>query len=121
MLLEKRYPLKTLEHAKRVAKLSSIYGKDYELVGFLHDILEDTETIPSELPKDIRDDILTLTRLKSETYFNYIQRIKTTGSERAIKVKLCDIEDHLTQKDTLKDSLKKRYLKAKKILLDKKE
>ena len=32
--------------------------------------------------------------------------------------KMYDIKDHLEQKDTLKDSLKKRYLKAQEILLN---
>ena len=85
-------------------------------VGLLHDIIEDTNTTLDELPEDIRIDIATLTRRSDETYFEYINRIKNNGSKRAITVKLCDINDHLNQKDTLKDSLKKRYLKAQEIL-----
>jgi len=110
-----RYPKDVLFHAKRVATLASTYGKDYELLGLLHDILEDTNTDVSELPEDIREDCITLTRRETETYFEYIERVGK-GSKRAITIKLLDIEDHLNNKDTLKASLKKRYLKAKEML-----
>lgn len=114
MIIE-RYPKDILEHAKRVAKLASKYGEDYELLGLLHDILEDTDTQPYELPEYIRDDCMTLTRDDNETYMEYIDRVKN-GSKRAITIKLCDLEDHFNNKETLKESLKERYLKAKEIL-----
>lgn len=112
-----RYPKDIKAHAVRVANMCIKYGFDYMIVGLLHDIIEDTNITLDELPEDIRIDIATLTRRSDETYFEYINRIKN-GSKRAIIVKLCDIEDHLNQKDTLKDSLKKRYLKAQEILLN---
>ncbi|MBO7734480.1 MAG: hypothetical protein J6S67_18085 [Methanobrevibacter sp.] len=111
-----RYPKDIKTHAVRVADMCIKYGFDYMTVGLLHDIIEDTDTTLDELPEDIRIDIATLTRRSDETYFEYINRIKNNGSKRAITVKLCDINNHLNQKDTLKDSLKKRYLKAQGIL-----
>ena len=116
MYVIERYPKDVLEHAIRVSKLASEYGKDYETLGLLHDILEDTNTDIEEIPEELRNDLITLTHFADETYFKYIERIKK-GSERAIKIKLCDIQDHLDNKETLKPSLEKRYLKAKELLL----
>lgn len=115
MELIERYPPDIKAHAKRVGELAKEYGNDYEIVALLHDILEDTETTEDELPAEYREDILTLTRKKTETYFEYIERV-SKGSKRAITIKLLDIEDHLNNKDTLKASLEKRYLKAKDML-----
>lgn len=113
--LSNRYPSDVKKHAQRVSALASVYGKDYALVGLLHDIIEDTSTTLDEIPEDIRTDIDTLTRRKNEAYFDYIHRIKN-GSRRAILIKYIDIYDHLTHTETLKPSLKKRYEKAKEIL-----
>ena len=115
MILTDRYPPDIKAHAKRVAALASEYGNDYETVALLHDILEDTETKEDELPEEYREDIVTLTRKDTETYFEYIERV-SNGSKRAITIKLLDIEDHLNNKDTLKTSLEKRYVKAKEML-----
>lgn len=111
-----RYPKNIKSHAVRVGKMCIKYGFDYMMVGLLHDIIEDTDTTLNEIPEEFRNDIATLTRRSNETYFEYINRIKNNGNKRAITVKLCDINDHLNQKNTLKDSLKKRYLKAQEIL-----
>ena len=116
MELTERYPPDIKAHSKRVAELASQYGNDYEMVALLHDILEDTETTIDELPDEYKEDIITLTHKDTETYFEYIERV-SKGSKRAITVKLLDLEDHLDNKDTLKPSLKKRYLKAKDILI----
>lgn len=113
-----RYPKDIKAHAVRVADMCVKYGFDYMTVGLLHDIIEDTDTTLDELPEDIRIDIATLTRRSDETYFEYINRIKNYGSNRAITVKLYDIKDHLQQKDTLSKSLENRYLKARDILME---
>ena len=114
-----KYPTEDLKnHVLRVATYASRHGKIYYLVGLLHDIIEDTDTTLDELPEGIRDDIDALTRRSDETYFEYINRIKNYGSNRAITVKLYDIKDHLQQKDTLSKSLENRYLKARDILME---
>ena len=115
MELVERYPSDVRKHVKRVAKLAERYGNDYEIVAILHDILEDTETTEDELPVEYKEDVITLTRKNTETYFEYIKRV-SKGSKRAITIKLLDIEDHLNNKATLKPSLEKRYLKAKEML-----
>lgn len=115
-----RYPTEELKnHALRVARYAGYHGASYYLIGLLHDIIEDTNTILEELPEDIKTDISTLTRRSDETYFEYINRVRN-GSERAIIVKLYDIKDHLEQKATLSKSLEKRYLKARDILMENK-
>lgn len=116
MKLIERYPPDIKKHVNRVAILATTYGSDYEAVALLHDILEDTQTTEDELPEEYREDIVTLTRKNTETYFEYIERV-SKGSKRAITIKLLDIEDHLSNKETLKASLEKRYLKAKKMLM----
>ena len=117
-----RYPNDIREHAERVEELVRPFGIDYMIVALLHDILEDTDVIYSDLLKvfssynsDIINDIFTLTRKSNETYFEYIDRI-TRSTKRAKIVKYYDILDHLHNKATLKPSLEKRYLKAKEIL-----
>lgn len=116
--LVNRYPKDIKAHAVRVADMCIKHGFDYMMVGLLHDIIEDTDTTLDELPEDIRVDISTLTRRSDEIYFEYINRIKNYGSNRAITVKLYDIKDHLQQKDTLSKSLENRYLKARDILME---
>lgn len=114
-----RYPIDVLEHAERVMDLVRPFGKEYMMVALLHDILEDTETTYEDLlkvlPCDIVDDIFALTRKSDETYFEYIDRI-TKSAKSVIIIKYYDILDHLNNKETLKPSLKKRYLKAKELL-----
>ena len=119
-----RYPIDVLEHAERVMDLVRPFGKEYMMVALLHDIIEDTDTTIEELALvessnvdfTIINDIFTLTRKPNQTYFEYIDYIITRGSKRAKIIKYYDILDHLNNKETLKPSLKKRYLKAKELL-----
>ena len=115
-----RYPIEILDHVGRVMDMVMPFGKDYMTVALLHDILEDTDIIMDDLINchidyDIIDDVFVLTRRLNETYFEYIDRI-TKSTRRAKIIKYYDILDHLYNKETLKDSLEKRYLKAKEIL-----
>ena len=114
-----RYPIDVMEHAERIMYLVKPFGSEYMIVALLHDILEDTEVtyedLSKVLPYDIVNDIFALTRKSNETYFEYIERI-TTSTRRVIVIKYYDILDHLNNKETLKPSLEKRYLKAKELL-----
>ena len=116
-----RYPINVMEHAERIMNLVRPFGKDYMIIALLHDILEDTEVTTDDLFKalpytsDIVNDIITLTRKSDETYFEYIERI-TISTRRVVVIKYYDILDHLNNKETLKPSLEKRYLKAKELL-----
>ena len=116
-----RYPIDVMEHAERVMNLVRPFGKNYMIIALLHDILEDTEVTIDDLYKafpytsDIVNDIVVLTRKSNEIYFEYIERIMTSA-KRVVVIKYYDILDHLNNKETLKPSLKKRYLKAKELL-----
>lgn len=119
-----RYPIDIMEHAERVMNLVRPFGKNYMMVALLHDIIEDTYTTIGELALvessnidfTIIDDIIALTRKPNQTYFEYIDYIVTRGNKRAKIIKYYDILDHLNNKETLKPSLEKRYLKAKELL-----
>ena len=105
-----------IEHPKRVAL--SFNDFDCRIVGWLHDVLEDTDTteqnlidegIPSRLVKSIKN----LTKKEEENYYDFVMRIK--NDPIATKVKIADIEDNLS--DNLKEgSLKDKYRLARYIL-----
>lgn len=103
------------KHSLRVNTLCMMYSDD-DLIytaSLLHDILEDTDCTYEELAdidKEVADIVLILTRQQSETYEEYIGRVKENETARIVKI--CDLLDHLASYKTLKPSLKKRYIKA---------
>lgn len=120
-----------IEHCIRVGVRAGAKGKSEEetriltAIGFLHDILEDTELTEDELMRYIKNEkvvetVLLLTKIEGQTYFHYIDEI--AGNYLATLVKLADIEDHLEHKNgyILPESLLFRYQTAKKQLMDSK-
>lgn len=112
---------KDLEHPVYVA--TQFLGVEEIIVGLFHDILEDTDLTEEELLNFLKEenmehlfeDIKILTRDASDTYFEYIQKVKKHGGI-ALEIKKSDLKHHLERKETLKPSLEKRYKKAIKIL-----
>lgn len=108
-------------HAIRIASALDLigYDEDYIVTAILHDILEDSKNFDSDelwkFNRNVRKAIQSLTRKKSETYFEYIERI-SQGSDLAIKVKQLDVYDHLFYKSSINESLIKRYERASEIL-----
>lgn len=112
------------EHCRRVAEASS--NTDERVVGYLHDVLEDTKCDIEYLKHCnvdgyIIDAIIAMTRNENEKYFDYIDRLKKNPIAR--KVKINDVIDNmdlrrLNRELTIDDiSLyNKRYLKTLKIL-----
>lgn len=107
------------DHSKRVA----LKGKtESEIVlGYLHDVIEDGEVFDYDIlskiykiPDSILKSLHAITRVPSETYFNYIKR--TTSNELARQVKIYDLEDHLYYKEAIPASLIQRYEKSLKLL-----
>lgn len=121
------YEPKTYNHALRVAEYvadnNSIPDDKMDLsisLAIMHDLVEDTcysefNTIPKELSIGLRN----ITKKRGVKYIDYIKNIATNRKEcpEAYWVKLADIKDHLTQNDTLTDTLKEKYLKALPYLL----
>ena len=111
-------------HAERVADY--VDSSEEKIVAFLHDVIEDCRFENRDILKEMINNfsyetveaVEILTRKGDKTYFEYIIDIKKSGNRLALNVKMADIKDHLHQEDTLRPSLKIRYLKAKMILKD---
>lgn len=98
-------------------------------VALLHDVVEDTsvtiDDLKKEFPNEIIEPIQFLTRNKDIRYFDYIENLKKNSV--AVQVKLADLEHNsdLTRFSGTNvelennESLRKRYLKAKEVLLKK--
>jgi Guanosine polyphosphate pyrophosphohydrolases/synthetases len=103
-----------------VAVSENCKSTEAKAAGYLHDILEDTDTTAEDLLKDgIPESVVTavekLTRTSDETYKEYLIRLKSNPIAR--EVKLADLADNLDL-SRLNDareensSLVKRYRKA---------
>ena len=127
-MAKEHYPEDKYNHAIRVMQ----YVADNEMIPYeykeecislaiMHDLIEDTEYTGSGLPEYFRDALKLLTRTEDQDYMEYIKTIKHTSYTNwrmcAYWVKLADIKDHLSESETLKDSLKDRYVKALTYLL----
>jgi len=113
-----RVGLRAMLHAASIEEMYLLLA-----IGLLHDILEDTDISQEEFQEAIAhplvyDSVVRLTRLKEQTYFEYIEEVSV--DKYASMVKMADIEDHLEDRGTgfvLPDSLRHRYETAKKQLL----
>ena len=72
---------------------------DGQIVGILHDILEDTDCSISELENILHENLIEciqlLTRKENEKYSDYIGRIIDSNNITALEVKLHDIENNM--------------------------
>ena len=72
---------------------------DGQIVGILHDILEDTDCSISELENILHENLIEciqlLTRKENEKYSDYIGRIIDSNNIIALEVKLHDIENNM--------------------------
>ena len=89
------------------------YPAEYQIVSWLHDIVEDTEVTLEHLashgfPPSVIEAIQALTHWPDEPYDQYIQRIGQ-ASELAIRVKLADLEHNLST-STDKQAKNKRII-----------
>ena len=111
-----------INHPIRVSE--NCCSDEEKIVALLHDTIEDGDITAEYLlmqgfPHDIVDAIMSVTRCKDESYFDFIQRCK--GNPIGRRVKIADLKDNmditrlkeLTEKDI--ERLKK-YHKAYKIL-----
>lgn len=117
-----------IEHVIRVGIRAGEKSKNKEekliltAIGFLHDIVEDTNMTIEQLKVQMNNEqvvetVRLLTRKKKQSYAQYIDLI--SHDYLAILVKLADIEDHLENDNGYKlpQSLSLRYQAAKRRLL----
>jgi len=108
-------------HPLRVANRLGVLYADETLkkAAVLHDVLEDTETTYRELLEwfgiEVADTVQLVSRPDDRTYMEFIGDIVASDSWRAIRLKLADIEDNLS--DLPEDhGLRKRYERARSAL-----
>ena len=129
MLAQKNYDKETYAHVLRVAH----FVEDNELIpdhlksfciklAICHDLIEDTDVSLGLFTGDFQLALDAITKPEKETYKSYIKHIKELdmGEEwcQAVYwVKIADMKDHLSQKETLTERLKEKYLEGLAILL----
>lgn len=87
------------------------------VLAFMHDLMEDTDydyTYEDTLTVYFINCLVLLTKDDDEDYSDYITRIRESAKTypEAYWVKLADMKDHLSQKETLTDKLRDKYLTA---------
>lgn len=114
-------------HPWAVAEAVKHLGEDYQIVGVLHDVIEDTfiilDTIDNSFGEVVSDAIYSVTRIEreanctgsiphwSEPYEKFILRAKknTIGKQ----VKIADIKHNLSTLDGIQSESEKEYLRNK--------
>jgi len=113
-----------MSHINDIANRVAHHGKQYEIVGLLHDSIEDAhdyetknkieELIKSSFEQDIVDAIYAMTKTSGEDYFkDYLPRLKK--NEIALKVKIADSSHnlskaHLFENNDLQEKLRQKYI-----------
>ena len=121
---KKNYPY--LAHVYDVAKRVKKFGITYEIVGLLHDAIEDAspnkfkKEIISEIISSFDDKIFTaimaMSKSKEEDYFrDYLPRVK--ANPIALKIKIADASHnlskaHLIEDNELQDKLRNKYIRV---------
>ena len=121
---KKNYPY--MSHVLDVASRVSHLGESFEIVGLLHDAIEDSES--DELMNEILEEINTcfdeevmgaiqaMTKSPGEDYFQeYLPRLKE--NKIALQVKIADSSHnlskaHLIEDKTLQEKLRNKYIKV---------
>lgn len=115
-----------MSHIDDIANRVAHHGEQYEIVGLLHDSIEDAhdnetrskieELIKRSFEQDIVDAIYAMTKTSGEDYFeDYLPRLKK--NEIALKVKIADSSHnlskaHLIDDKALQENLRKKYIKV---------
>jgi (p)ppGpp synthase/HD superfamily hydrolase len=102
-----------IRHIERVVAL--VDGEQAKAAAWLHDVLEDSEMVSSDLrahgiSQRVVDAVLILTRLPWDTYEVYIQKIKFSRDRVALAVKIADLRDHF--RPNCPERLRPRYFAA---------
>ena len=121
---KKQYPY--MAHVLDVASRVAYLGESYEIVGLLHDAIEDaspvefrTEVIAeinAAFDNEVSEAITAMTKRIGEDYFQeYLPRLK--NNQVALQVKIADASHnlskaHLIEKLQLQDKLRAKYIKV---------
>ncbi len=131
-LAEKYHNSSTYKHVCRVADyiaecpgVPDAMRNDCIVLAYMHDLVEDTDFVESEIYKNLNDAVkmaLTLvTKGKNESYDEYCQKLRNNSGmgpgKMAWLVKLADMKDHLNQTETLSERRKEKYLSGLRFLL----
>lgn len=112
-----------IEHPRTVAGF--LHTPEEKIVGFLHDVMEDTDVTEADLRPifgdRITDALLLMTHDKSEPYFDYVERLSHNPLAR--KVKLADLTHNmdLTRIKVITEKVRernKKYHKAYDFLME---
>ena len=121
---KKGYPY--MAHIFDVASRVAYLGESYEIVGLLHDAIEDAEPaefrgkVIAEIKASFGDELYgsidAMTKRSGEDYFaHYLPRLK--GNKIALQVKIADASHnlskaHLIDEPQLQDKLRTKYIKV---------
>ena len=121
---KKGYPY--MSHVSDIAQRVSHFGESYEVVGLLHDAIEDADPkefqeaviadIKSSFSNEIFQSIVAMTKRPDEDYFEgYLARVK--NNKIALQVKIADASHnlskaHLIEDVKLQDKLRAKYIKV---------
>lgn len=94
------------------------YDETSYCAAILHDVVEDSDKYTIEIIREIfgseiSEIVNLLTKVKGESYPDFLTRIKDSGNERAIEIKKADIEDNIQRCKRIHDALKRNYLLKK--------
>ena len=117
---KKNYPY--MAHILDVASRVAYLGESYEIVGLLHDAIEDAypkefqekviNEIQATFDSQIFESILAMTKKSGEDYFEeYLPRLK--GNKIALQVKIADASHNLSKAHLIEDSKLQEKLRAK--------
>lgn len=100
-------------HPIMTASLLEVLGADENLIcaGYLHDILEDTETTYEELEEKFNEDVASLVLEVTKTEYNTFPNLKT---RRGILLKFADRMSNLMHIESWSPEKQQRYLEKSK-------
>jgi (p)ppGpp synthase/HD superfamily hydrolase len=115
-----------MSHVLDVASRVSHLGESFEIVGLLHDAIEDSESddllneileeVNTYFDEEVIDAIHAMTKIPGEDYFHeYLPRLKK--NKIALQVKIADSSHnlskaHLIEDKILQDKLRNKYIKV---------
>lgn len=111
-----------MAHVLDVASRVSHLGENYEIVGLLHDAIEDAEpenfkretvtTIKKEFSEEILVAIVAMSKKEGENYFqDYLPRLKR--NKIAVEVKIADSSHNLSKAHLIEDMQLQQKLRSK--------